>query len=185
MVTVASGVCRKARKIYPGRLVCFFSVDTAGTLAHRLVGLENNGSAISQHEALWNSPHHSSIGCSLACGLRTAWAEGKQFADKGEKSFTKNLGIGKDCSQNSVRRISCIRLLVWISLAYSLWGYPYKEAKTVMVFYSSEDFKCNPFKQIVIHFYPTSVNISHSVKVNVGHKGTTTTKILKRNAGAN
>lgn len=52
MVTVASGVCRKARKIYPGRLVCFFSVDTAGTLAHRLVGLENNGSAISQHEAL-------------------------------------------------------------------------------------------------------------------------------------
>lgn len=50
-----------------------------------------------------------------------------------------------------------------------------------MVFYSSEDFKCNPFKQIVIHFYPTSVNISHSVKVNhVGHKGTTTTKIFKK-----
>lgn len=55
-----------------------------------------------------------------------------------------------------------------------------------MVFYSSEDFKCIPFKQIVIHFYPTSVNISHSVKVNyVGHKGTTTTKILKKNASAN
>lgn len=45
-----------------------------------------------------------------------------------------------------------------------------------MVFYSSEDFKCNPFKQIVIHFYSTSVNISHSVKVNyMGHKGRTTT----------
>lgn len=59
--------------------VRFCSGDAAGTLAHRLVGLENNGSAISQREALWKSPRHGSIGCSLARGVRTAWV--KRFAN--------------------------------------------------------------------------------------------------------